>query len=210
MMESPMTTHQQLIEVSLEKLHPTQITVGKLEVALKRKQWSELGKKARLQTLTSHWFPAVLGPGNTYYIVDHHHFGLALLEEGIKTASVMLLKDLSWLDPLKFWTAMDHHRWVHPFDRHGVRRDYQNVPFHLTHLHDDPYRSLAGELRRGGGYAKDATPFSEFLWADFFRPLITSDLIAHDFDKALTKAKKLARSQQARYLPGWCGVIEPA
>jgi hypothetical protein len=206
-----MTTNaQQLIPVGLEKLHPTQITVGKLEVALKRKQWSELNKKARLQTLTSHWFPAVLGPENTYYIVDHHHFGLALLEEGIKKASVMLLKDLSWLDPSKFWAAMDHHQWVHPFDRHGVRRDYRDVPFHLTHLHDDPYRSLAGELRRCGGYAKDATPFSEFLWADFFRPLIAHDLIEHDFDKALAKAKKLARSQQARYLPGWCGVIEPA
>ena len=199
---------QQLTDVRLDRLHPTQITVGKLEVALKRKQWSEMSKKARAQALSSHWFPAVLGPEDKYFIVDHHHFGLALMEEGVKTASVMQLKDLSWLDPSKFWGAMDHHRWVHPFDRNGVRRDYTDVPFHLTHLHDDPYRSLAGELRRCGGYAKDATPFSEFLWADFFRPLIASDLIEHDFSKALAKAKKLARTQQARYLPGWSGLIE--
>src|SRR3974377_1798791 len=34
---------------------------------------------------------------------------------------------------------------------------------------DDPFRSLAGELRRAGGFAKDTTPFSEFLWPDFLR-----------------------------------------
>ena len=197
----------QLISAKLEKLHPTQITVGKLEVSLKRKQWSELGKKARNEALASHWFPAILGPENRYYIVDHHHFGLALLEEDVKTVSLMLQKDLSWLDPVKFWTVMDHHQWVHPYDSNGVRSDFHSVPKRLEQLQDDPYRSLAGELRWVGGYAKDMTPFSEFLWADFFRSRITPTIIAQDFATALTKAKKLARSQDARYLPGWVGVI---
>jgi len=39
----------------------------------------------------------------------------------------------------------------------------------MADLADDPYRSVAGELRRQGGFAKDTTPFSEFLWADFLR-----------------------------------------
>jgi hypothetical protein len=39
----------------------------------------------------------------------------------------------------------------------------------MAKLIDDPFRSLAGELRRAGGFAKDTTPFSEFLWADFLR-----------------------------------------
>lgn len=197
----------QLIQAKLEKLHPTQITVGKLEVSLKRKQWGALGKKARAKALASLWFPAILGPENRYYIVDHHHFGLALLEEDVKTVSLLLQKDLSWLDPLKFWTVMDHHQWVHPYDSDGQRHDYHAVPNRLEHLQDDPYRSLAGELRRAGGYAKDVTPFSEFLWADYFRSYISPEIIAQDFAKALTKALKLARSQDARYLPGWVGVI---
>jgi len=200
--------HPQLIHAKLEKLHPTQITVGKMEVALKRKQWGELGKKARTAALASHWFPAILGPDNKYFIVDHHHFGLALLQEDVGTVSLMLLKDLSWLDPLKFWSVMDHHQWVHPYDSEGTRRDFLTVPCHLTHLQDDPYRSLAGELRRAGGYAKDVTPFSEFLWADFFRSRILPTQITEDFDKAMNRAKKLARSQEARYLPGWCGTVE--
>jgi hypothetical protein len=200
----------QLINARLDKLHPTQITVGKIEVALKRKQWGELGKKSRIAALASHWFPVISGPEDKYYIVDHHHFGLALLEEDVKTVSVMLLKNLSWLDPSKFWSVMDHHQWVHPYDSEGVRRDFHAVPHQLTHLHDDPYRSLAGELRRAGGFAKDVAPFSEFLWADFLRNHIHVSLIEQDFSKALTKAKKIARTQEARYLPGWCGVIETA
>jgi hypothetical protein len=44
----------------------------------------------------------------------------------------------------------------------------KDLPKTVAGLIDDPFRSLAGELRRAGGFAKDTTPFSEFLWADFF------------------------------------------
>lgn len=203
-----MRPQPQLVRARLVKLHPTQITVGKYEVAQKRKRWGALGKKTRIAALASHWFPAVYGPGDRYYIVDHHHFGLALLEEEVKTVSLMLLKDLSWLELPKFWNVMDHHQWVHPYDNQGVRRAFDAVPGRLTELHDDPYRSLAGEVRQAGGFSKDVTPFSEFLWADFFRSCIDRELIANDFAGALRKAKKIASTPQARYLPGWCGAIE--
>ncbi|HSY29096.1 MAG TPA: ParB-like protein [Burkholderiaceae bacterium] len=200
--------HAQLIKGKLTDLHPTQITVGKTEVALKRQAWEALGKKARADTLESHWFPTILGPNNRHYIVDHHHFGLALHEEGVKNVWLMVLKDLSWLDPNVFWNMMHHHQWTHPYDCDGIRRDFDDIPGHIDELQDDPYRSLAGEVRCAGGYAKDVTPFSEFLWADFFRTRITIDRIQDNFDKALAKGIKLARSQEARYLPGWSGVFE--
>lgn len=199
--------HPQLVTAKLNQLHPTQLTVGKLEVTLKRQQWNAMNRKARAEALDSHWFPAVAGPDGNYFIVDHHHFGLALIEEDVKQVSLMILKDLSWLEHGAFWNAMDHHQWVHPFDGNGVRQKYHAVPEHLTHLQDDPYRSLAGEVRRAGGYAKDATPFSEFLWADFFRPQIARELIEEDFSVALAQAKQLAATPAARYLPGWCGPI---
>jgi hypothetical protein len=44
--------------------------------------------------------------------------------------------------------------------------------------------SLAGELRLAGGYAKDTTPFSEFLWADFLRRRIKRQNVEKDFDAA--------------------------
>jgi hypothetical protein len=51
----------------------------------------------------------------------------------------------------------------------GRRRPYRDLPKSIDKLMDDPFRSLAGELRRAGGFAKDTTPFSEFLWANFLR-----------------------------------------
>ncbi|KVK94961.1 chromosome partitioning protein ParB [Burkholderia ubonensis] len=196
-----------LIPVKLDALRPTQMTVGYREVKAKRKHWKTLGKRERKAAIDSHWFPAVVGPGGRHFITDHHHLGLALIEEGETTVKAMLLKDLSWLDETIFWRMMEHNQWVHPFGADGARCDYADLPKVLTGLEDDPYRSLAGELRTAGGYAKDATPFSEFLWADYLRLHVTPDQIRKNFDKALDAAMKRAHEQDARYLPGWSGVI---
>jgi len=197
-----------LIPAKLTALRPTQMTVGYREVIEKREHWKTLGKKARSEAIASHWFPAVLGPEKLYYIVDHHHLGLALLEEGVKEVKVAMLKDLSWLDEAIFWRMMEHNQWVHPFGADGSRYDYEHLPKTVTGLADDPYRSLAGELRRVGGFAKDATPFSEFLWADFLRPRVTESKIRKSFAKALDQAKAVAHTPEARYLPGWSGMTD--
>lgn len=200
--------HPQLVRGKLEQLHPTQITVGKIEVACKREEWSKLGKKARKAALDSHWFPTILGPNGQHYIVDHHHFGLALIEEGVKEVPLLVLKDMSWLEPEIFWNMMEHNQWTHPYDERGTRRNFTAVPGNLTRLRDDCYRSLAGAVRSAGGYAKDVAPFSEFLWADYFRNHISARRIERDLAGTLAKAVELARSQDARYLPGWVGTFE--
>ena len=70
---------------------------------------------------------------------------------------------------------------------------------------DDPYRSLVGELVRAGGCAKNKAPFFEFLWADFLRRQIKPQLVKKDFGSALVKALDLAKSMDAKSLPGWSG-----
>jgi hypothetical protein len=97
---------------------------------------------------------------------------------------------------------------MHPFDDRGRRRVYDDLPHSIEGLVDDPFRSLAGELRRAGGFAKDTTPFSEFLWADFLRRRIERKAVESDFDRALHQALDLARSHDADFLPGWCGPTE--
>jgi hypothetical protein len=72
----------------------------------------------------------------------------------------------------------------------------------------DPFRSLAGELRRVGGFAKDTTPFSEFLWADFLRRKLSRKGVENNFSKAIERALALGKSKDAVYLPGWCGPAE--
>jgi len=149
--------------------------------------------------------PVIRGARDNYYVIDHHHLVLALHKEGVKDIAVTVVADLHKLGKDAFWVYLDNRGWMHPFDREGRRRDYPDIPKKITGLVDDPFRSLAGELRRAGGYAKDTTPFSEFLWADFLRRRIKRKLIGDDFSRAMQEALQLSRSPDADYLPGWCG-----
>lgn len=205
-----MTAQQHLLEVSLTDLHPTQMTVGMVEVAAKRAQWSTLKRKERDHLLSTHWFPAVLGPQQRYYIVDHHHLGVALLQEGASSVWVMQLADFSMAPLPLFWHLLEFHQWAHPYDAQGQHQPFSAIPAQLSQLRDDPYRSLSGEVRKAGGYAKDATPFAEFLWAAFFRPQIPLTRLRPNAQgqldaQVMAAALTLAHSPQARCLPGWSG-----
>ncbi len=196
-----------LTTIAIADLRPTQITVGMREVLAKRKHWRETGKKKGERFLGRHMIPVILGPKRRNYVIDHHHLARALHDEGQKDIAVTVIANLSKLDTDEFWAVMDNHSWMHPFDAAGKRRHYKDIPKSVTDLVDDPFRSLAGELRRAGGFAKDTTPFSEFLWAEFLRRRIKRKLVERDFDRALEKALQLAKSMDADYLPGWCGPV---
>ncbi len=194
-----------LTTVAVVDLRPTQITVGMREVLAKRKRWRETGAKRGGKFLGKHMIPVILGPRHRHYVVDHHHLARALHDEGVKDVAVTVVANLDSLDRDAFWTVMDNRNWMHPFDAEGRRRHYSDIPRSVTELVDDPFRSLAGELRRAGGFAKDTTPFSEFLWADFLRRRMKRKAVDEDFDRAVEKALQLAKSRDAGYLPGWCG-----
>lgn len=194
--------------VPIDELRPTQITVGFREVAQKRKEWRTRSTEAAGAFLGRHMVPTVLGPKGRHYLVDHHHLALALHLERAKDVLVTVQADLSSLGKTGFWTYMDNRAWCHPYDAEGRRRDFDAIPSSIGKLADDPYRSLAGELRLAGGFAKDITPFSEFLWGDFLRKRVSRKLIEDRFADALAKAVKLAKSEAASYLPGWCGPHE--
>lgn len=192
--------------VPILSLRPTQMTVGMREVKEKRKRWREhKSKRKQAELLGKHMIPVVLGPDNKHYVVDHHHLARALHDEGVKDVLVTVIADLTMVDKDAFWSVLDHRRWAYPYDGKGERRQFRDIPKSITGLKDDPYRSLAGEIRRAGGYAKDTTPFSEFLWADLFRRRIARKTVEDDFASAVEKALAIAKSKDAIYLPGWCG-----
>jgi hypothetical protein len=191
--------------VPITKLRPTQITVGIREVELKRQLWRKLPAKKRAEFLGKHMIPVIRGPKGRHFIIDHHHLARALHDEGAENVLVVVVANLSDLDRDAFWTVLDHRQWVHPYDAKGRRRAYEDIPQTVFDLTDDPFRSVAGALRRIGGFAKDTTPFSEFLWADFLRRRMKQTTIEKDFKAALKNAFKLAKGSEAKYLPGWCG-----
>ncbi|MFM2290006.1 MAG: hypothetical protein RL684_3149 [Pseudomonadota bacterium] len=192
-----------VVKSRLRELYPTQMTLGVIEVAWKRKEWEGFSRRRRSELLRDHVVPCVIGPKGRRFVIDHHHLCVALHAEGVKQVWTHALSDLSWLDDETFWRTLEYRRWVHPYDAKGRRRDYDEIPRSFSGLKDDPYRSLAALVRRSGGFAKDTLPFAEFQWADFFRAIVRMNSGQPIGGSALREAMKAARSTKARYLPGW-------
>ncbi|WEK52721.1 MAG: ParB-like protein [Candidatus Kaistia colombiensis] len=190
--------------VELSTLRPTQLTVGMLEVNEKQRQWRDEGERGP-EFLGRHLIPVVLGPKGRHYILDHHHLALALQREGVKHVLTSPVANLRSLDAHTFWFVMAHRNWMHLYDADGKLRTYKDIPKSVDQMQDDPFRSLAGALRRVGGYAKDMSFYSEFLWADFLRRNIEKSRIDDNFADALGDALTLSKTKSASYLPGWCG-----
>lgn len=192
-------------ESAIHELHPTQITVGMIEVQDKKKHLLSLKHQEQRDFMQSHPMPAVIGPGGKLYITDHHHLGRAAFEAGVETGFFMVEADLSSYSLEDFWQEMNKHLWVHPLDEHGVRHAYSAIPHHLEKLVDDTYRSLAGYVRNAGGFEKTPTAFAEFVWADFFRRSIPIEDLSSDFNAAVQTALPLAQSDLAKGMPGFKG-----
>jgi hypothetical protein len=192
-------------EAPIHKLRPTQITIGFIEVRVKREDLEALSKHNQRDFLAEHMIPAVFGPDEHIYITDHHHLARATLEAGIETGFFLIEADMAQLEPTAFWRTMGEKRWAHPIDEQGHRQPFTAIPKHLEELRDDVYRSLAGFVRSAGGYYKTPTAFAEFVWADFFRQRILIGPHHEDFKRAVDEALTLARSAVARDLPGYRG-----
>ena len=196
---------RRLCTAVLHTLWPTQMTVGMRGVEHKRQAWREASDKDAF--LNNHVIPVVAGPDNRFFAIDHHHTARALLDEGVEQAKAAVVADLSELPERIFWNFLDQRAWCRPYNAQGERCDIEGIPTGLAGLQDDPYRSLVADVQKRGGFAEGETPFSEFLWADFYRVRLESVLLQGQLDAAVEQALVLARSRQARYLPGWCGHV---
>ncbi len=191
--------------VTVKSLRPTQIAVGMKLVKLKRKGLrAQEGKPQELvDFILSNPLRVVAGPAKQFFIIDHHHLAHALLDEGFKTAPVEIIADFSTLAMADFWMQMDAERWAHPYDGKGRKRALSTIPSKVKDLEDDPYRSLAGFVRMGGGFIKSQIPYAEFIWADYYRNKISVKALKSDFRKCLEQAKTMATSPDAESLPGY-------
>lgn len=194
-----------LLKVAIEDLRPTQMTVGMLEVAEKSAELDQEPKEKRHEYMSAHPVPVVRGPGGALYLIDHHHLVRALLDSDFHHAMCAIVADFSAAQPSEFWQKMEHQHWVYLHDAQGRPRDYAALPKTVAGLSDDPYRSLAGLLRKAGGYSKTTIPFAEFQWANFLRSRI--EIGSGSGKKALTEAVGaalvLAQSDAASKLPGF-------
>lgn len=70
-----------------------------------------------------------------------------------------------------FWKEMERNNYAWLYNATGARQDplVNKLPTTVEHVSNDAYRSLAYILRQYGGYAKSASSFSEFRWANYLR-----------------------------------------
>lgn len=194
--------------LAIPDLRPTQVTLGMREVDIRRKRWRERNADSAARYLDTHRVPVVVGPDDRYYMIDRHHLTAALYDEGVTEIQALVVAHFAHLGFEEFWATLESRHWTHPFDDEGHRRSFESMPASISDLSDDPFRSLAGALKRAGGYAKTKAPFSEFRWADFLRGRIDRMLVERDFGRALAMAMNLAQSEEAARLPGWQRHIE--
>jgi hypothetical protein len=199
---------ERLVELKLDELRPTQVTIGYDEVAFKRRQWVERTDEEKRRFIFEHRFPAVQGPSSCYYVVDGHHLGRALLEERVGAVRLCLIENMSHLDETEFWRVMNWRRLIYPYDALGRRRDFAEMPKALSELTDDPFRGLAARVRRTGEHEKDSAPFAEFQWAECFRNYITLPALRTYPERALECAKKLVREGHSTCGARFGGVLE--
>lgn len=190
--------------VALDDIRPTQMAVGMQVVAKKRRKVErhvDSGRRLR-RFLDKRPLPAILGPDEDCYIIDHHHLGLALWQCEVDEVMVRIVGDLSDLPRRAFLRAMSRLGLLHAFDGDGRKVCASLLPKSIAGLQPDPYRDLAWSVREAGGFRKTQVPFSEFAWANYFRTRISPATLRRDFELACDRALCLARSPEARRLPG--------
>jgi hypothetical protein len=190
----------------IDDIRPTQFAVGYAAVADKQKGLAELSPKDLEKEIEKKPAPLVIGPRGTFYIYDHHHFGLALYHLGVMEMQGTVSANFASLDQAQFFAEMQANHWFYLYDQNGAGpKDPRELPQTLMQMADDPYRSLADFVREADGYKKSDAPFADFLWANFFRPRLVIGAGATGYARATQQGVTLAKTPAARGLPGYIG-----
>jgi hypothetical protein len=207
----------------ISELHPTQTSVGMMEVRNKaRKLKEEMQRRSGpefFNYLRRHNKVEliVIGPGGNFYIIDRHHLARALYDIGETTTYCNIVNNLSEATPNVFWKYMEDSNEVYLKDHNGNVITPYDLPTSVGDLRNDPFRSLAGEVRESCGLVKNdkgsrGEDYLEFRWADYLREHwaqtgIPAEGIDTNFDRASKAALQLAARKEAASLPGYTGRI---
>lgn len=196
----------ELLTITIKELHPTQAVLGFSEVEKKAKKIEKKQDRGELEKLLrKEAIPVVLGLENKKYMIDGHHFLAAAYKQKIDLVYYEVIDNLSNMpSEAAFWDKMIDTKRVY-LKNNGQPIQPKDLPSDITGLVNDPYRAFAAQVREAGGFEKTETPYIEFIWADYFRPLIPLDLIINKEKVAIKQALVLAQDSRAAGLPGYKG-----
>jgi len=198
----------ELCRVRVADLRPTQFGIGFASVEKKQEPLEKAVSDAtRLDTLLEAAPVSIaIGPAGTFYIIGDHTFARALWNAKVSDASGSVTANFADLAPAEFWSLLEQKKWYYPFDESGKGPLPESaLPATLGALNDDPVQSVADAVREAGGYTLSEEPGATARWLDFFRTHLPAGLAASDLKEATKQGLALARSQDARPLPGFKG-----
>lgn len=192
--------------LAVDQLLPTQLSYGDIEVARRAEKIAAMSARDLAQYKVDHTVPIVVGPGAKMYILDHHHFALALARVKGRHVAILakITANLGNVPSADFWNEMVQHQWIYLIDENGQGpQPLTSLGTDLFQLKNDSFRSLAWGARKLGGYEDTDVPHADFLWANFFRTSFRRADVDANFDVLAAQAEHLAHSPQARNLPGY-------
>jgi hypothetical protein len=195
---------QSPLKVRVKDLRPTQFTVGKEEVEIRRKMLQKMSRAEYRRYLRQKVGQVVVGPGNKLWLIDGHHLASALHSLGETEYLVHVKHDWSHLSPELFYARMvrQNMMWLYNARDEGPL-DPEKLPRSFRSMRDDPYRSLAWKVKKAGGFRNADIPFMEFKWATYFRNRIPLKIVKQYPVQALALGLMFAHSPDAKQLPGY-------
>lgn len=190
-------------------LRPLQGAIGMEEVRDKVQKIAAKPKK-EWQDLVADPVKVIRGPGDALFITDHHHGADAWRLAGHPIALCKIGDRPPFATEAEFWSGLIRDRLVRLADAVGNPLTPAQLPSSLKLMPDDPYRSLAWQLRKKDGFCRSEMPqkeFAEFLWADWLRKRseLPADAVRASAASMLPTALALARSPAAKAIPGYVG-----
>ena len=197
----------------ISQLRPTQFRLGMEEARKKQEILAEMSKLGRRKYLKENPVPVIKGPNDELFIVDHHHQTRAAWEAREDEVYTEVTRDWSDLSLDDFWDKMRKKGLVCLIDENGEDTlDPKHLPKTVWGLADDPYRTLAWEVRKRGAFRKvtkkenENVYHAENKWAAFFRSRIALWSTPEQKEEAIRQGIQLAiEDPQARSLPGFIG-----
>ncbi|MFI5349108.1 MAG: ParB-like protein [Elusimicrobiota bacterium] len=197
-------------KAKVTKLKPMQIPGGMFEIKDKAVALRDMKKKEADEWLEENSIPHIEDYKDRKRPVDHHHEARAAWEAGFKKVYThryfddWLHRKIKGLTREEFYAVTRAMGLFYDLDQFGAGpHDPNHLPEDVRGLADDPFRSVAWQVRKRDGYLKSSVPFAEFRWAKFFRARVKTYPSGADFEKSVREAMRIVHDPAAKGLPGY-------
>jgi hypothetical protein len=194
--ELPPLARQDLLELPISMLQPTQLCLGLAEVRSRARDFARETAAERLRYLRTRPVPVAVSSAGEYWMIDRHHRLRALVEvDSCSTAFCSVVLELEGASRTHCLEELNRRGWLYLRDSEGRGPlPPERLPMDLGGLQDDPFRSLVWKLKQEGLIrAQPQVPFLEFHWGSWLRRQNLPAFGSMDLSPALPEARRLVR-----------------